>query len=272
MAFSRLEVLDDVVDIQARLQEFEGWSSDLGPDNHAFLTRTEGGILQFAGIVYPNTPLIELWSKYEFRGSDGKGPHFDLMADYVEADDCWISIFNLTGEAKVRTALLPKHLAEHYEQRYPDPDGSAYEARRHLGALALDGEVNTVLEGIMAPNMGFVLPLRSNGQYVVHDVTPINGDKTGSFIKLFHASGSPNIQERLRTYETQPLDELITQKFMPDVVTFMTPGIVGPFEDDEEAVPSFVVEQQDRDHGIALDTRPQPSFQPPSRRCPAGID
>jgi hypothetical protein len=206
-----------------------------------FLSELGGGVLRFAGVVFPGVSVDNIFAEHSDREPGGRGPHFDIHGFSLEPDFPWLGVFNLFGEAEIRTAHLPKSLSNAYAELFPEPEDAAYAARRHFGALALSAQGADVLTGTLHANTGIIIPQFKDGPHVVHEVIPKNSGKPGEIIKMFVPSQDKKVIDDVRDMGYIPLDELTTEGLGGHVEAPKTSEMIWlglGQEDEEELHPS----------------------------------
>jgi hypothetical protein len=190
----------------------------------AMLVDIGGGLLRFSDTVFPDLDRDRIYVQKFKREAEGTGPHFDLHGEIVDTNYPWIGVYNLLGNNVLRAVRMPKGLYKSYLETYPGADDSAFAARRHFGAIALNSSKLDRAEGVLDMNMGLVLPQTPSGPQIVHEITPTDSSNPGEFVKLTTAANESMI-EVLRGEGYVLLDELVTEGLG---------GVIGTIRDQRE--------------------------------------
>ncbi|GEM_PF-5400023 len=233
-----------------RLNKLSGTESDsIALRNALFASKLGGGLLRFAGALYPGVAAEDVYAQVHDREPEGRGAHFDVYDSVLAPDTPWVGVYNLAGRVSLRAAKLPEDLADSYLSRFPDPTTeAAYTARREFSAIAFLQPDTDVLEGVIEPGMGMVLLQRAGSPYIIHELTPQDENHPGKFVKLVHPAANVQAKRRLKGKSYTPLDELVTTNLTengrPNLSLVPSPGKSLPeiavlpsfdFEDDKDA-------------------------------------
>jgi hypothetical protein len=170
------------------------------------------GLIAFAESAFPNTPLGEIYAQRNDREPDGRGAHFDVYQGFIDENREWIAIFNLAGEAALKTVILSTELSKIYFDTFPEPTEVAFEARRNFSAIALATPGTEISEGELRAGTGLILPQRANGPHIVHDIVPKSKEEPGHYVKMAVPNGKKASKQRMISGKYQPLDDLVTER------------------------------------------------------------
>jgi hypothetical protein len=70
-----------------------------------------GGVLAFAAAAFPALGQRIFLAKHFRREPKGRGAHFDVYGHLLDPYFPYIGVFNIAGEASLRTLLLPEGAA-----------------------------------------------------------------------------------------------------------------------------------------------------------------
>lgn len=191
---------------------------ELRADEMVKICHLGGGALQFAEVIFPSAPISGLQAERYEREPEGRGAHFDVYDPTLDEQYPYLGVFNLSGEAEVTVAALPKDLAEVYAQRFPEPNEAAYQARRDFSSIALNATDTEVFTGTLKPGSGLVIAQKSAGPHIIHNVVPKHASDPGEFIKLVKINGKPSTLEVVSKTKLQSLDLVVSE-----VLGFKTP-------------------------------------------------
>ena len=203
----------------ARLMEVgvSSWHAEESDGKHvAFLAQLGRGTIRFAAAAFPNVSIDQVYAQFNERESEGRGPHFDIYNEGLDDNYPWLGVYNLAGACAVSAAKLPDDMAKQYAELYPEPNEAAHTARRHYGALVLGAETSRVGTGTLEPDMGLVLPQRSEGPHIIHEIVPKDPADPGSFIKMIVPRNDTDNLELLGEQGFVLLDELLTGGLEPE--------------------------------------------------------
>lgn len=179
--------------------------------NPAVLCQLGGGILKFAGVVFPDQKPDAIFAQSNDREPEGRGPHFDVYDQYLNPDFPWLGLFNLSGDADLVVADLPTDLAETYFRMYPHPTDEAFDARRHFSAIALGNPNAEKGTGRLKNGTGLVMVQRRDRPQVIHDIVPDHPEQPGKYLKLIVPSGAKDARKRMESGGYKTLDEVISE-------------------------------------------------------------
>lgn len=200
-----LRVIDNPSDFSEAVGEVKS-----GAKNELILGKWSGGLLEFAGVAFPGVEPDDIFVKRHEREATGRGAHFDAYKEFVDPQLPWAGHYNLSGEATIETVVLPDDLAKVYETRYPVQDEKSAQARRHLSRFALEAPDADVGTGRLLARSRFVLPVRPEGPYIVHDIVPVDSEKPGSFVKLIVPPRTKDERDDLASIDYVALDAFLT--------------------------------------------------------------
>lgn len=169
-----------------------------------------GGVIQFAETIFPAADITSIHAQLYDREPKGRGAHFDLYHDLLDDRYPYIGVFNLRGKAKVTAAHLPDDLAKAYFERFPEPNESSAQARRHFSSIALDDPSANIYEGRIEAETGMVITQRKDQPHVIHNIVPTDPDNPGKFIKLAYLNDSPKTLQAAGMAGMKSIDKLLT--------------------------------------------------------------
>lgn len=213
-----------VIDSAAEFSEAVGEIAS-GKRNELILGKWAGGILEFAGIVFPGVDQNDIFATHIEREPKGREPHFDAYKSYTDDEKFWLGHYNLSGSAEVTTTELAQDLADAYDRRYPVQTAASGEARRLFSRIALSEPEARVGTGTMEPGTKMVLPIRPQGPHIVHDIVPIDSKNPGEFVKLIVPTRSEDERRELIAGGYKSLDNFIT-----DLAGYNVPSSFEPEE------------------------------------------
>lgn len=169
------------------------------------------GLLGFLTSVFPQVQISTLYGQVFTREPKGRGAHFDVYDNLLQADFPWVALFNLAGDAVVSVCRLPDHLAERYALAHPEASDEAYVERRRLAEEVFADSSIQPQKGILLAGRGLLIPQLRNGPEWIHSIVPLNEENPGRFVKfaVVEGDGSP-LQDR--GYAS--LDELLRQALL----------------------------------------------------------
>jgi len=179
--------------------------------DNAVLCELGGGLLRFTEATFLGVDPDRIYAQPNEREPEGRGPHFDVYANYVDQEHRWIGIYNLAGRTTVKTTVLAPELADIYFKTFPEPTDVAFEARRHFAEIALATPMAKIYTGRLDPGVGLLLPQRAEGPHIIHDIIPDDIQDPGKFIKLVVPSGEKEAMKKMSDGGYKPVDQLISE-------------------------------------------------------------
>jgi hypothetical protein len=223
-----------------------------GKRNELILGKWSGGILEFAGIVFPGVDPNDIFATHIIREPQGREPHFDAYKSYIDEEKFWLGHYNLSGNAEVVTTELARDLQEAYERRYPTQTDESGDARRLFSRIALTEPGARVGHGVMEAGTKMVLPVRPEGPHVVHDIVPTDESKPGEFVKLVVPTRSKDERKELVRSGYRSLDNFIT-----DSIGYAVPDSAEPAKKPKAVKPDTKLDKPPLSSAERL--RPRPS-------------
>jgi hypothetical protein len=176
----------------------------------ALLTDLGGGLLKFAGVIFPELETDKIYARIFKFGLEDIGPHFDLQSPLVDESYPWVGLYNLSGYANVQTTRLTEYLFREYKMTYQKPGEAALKARMDFEKITMAPYEVGVSSGMFLPGMGLVIPQITSGSQIIHKITSINAENPGEFIKLTAVDDDEPVEE-LKEFAFINLDELVTK-------------------------------------------------------------
>jgi hypothetical protein len=169
------------------------------------------GLLAFLRSVFAEVQNSTLFGQVFTREPKGRGAHFDVYDDLLDADFPWVALFNLAGDAVVSVHRLPDSLAERYALAHPKASDEAYAERRRIADELLADSTVHPEKGILLSGCGLIIPQQRSGPDWVHNIVPLHEQNPGRFVKfaVVEADSSP-----LRDRGYAPLDDLLRQALL----------------------------------------------------------
>jgi len=200
--------IEEITDMGAFVERMNGYGTVGNPG--PLLVRASG-LIAFAEAAFPDTPPSNIYAQMNDREPKGRGAHFDVYQGFIDENREWIAIFNLAGEAALRTAVLSPELSQIYFDTFPEPTDEAFEARRNFSAIALATPGAEISEGELRAGTGLILPQRANGPHIVHDIVPKSDETPGHYVKMAVPNDKEASKQRMISGNYQPLDDLVTE-------------------------------------------------------------
>lgn len=205
-----LPINTDPVSFRGEVRAMHTSQERLRVDEAVRLCHLGGGVIKFAETIFPGISATDIQAEVYEREPEGRGAHFDVYDETLVEEFPYLGVFNLDGEVEVTAAELPDDLAKIYFERFPEPNDTAFKARRDFSSIALNLPDTKIYKGTMEAGSGMVLLQNKEGPHIIHNVVPRDPSLPGKFIKLVYTSGSPQFQDVLEKTALRPLDEVLS--------------------------------------------------------------